>query len=95
VRVNHAVIYPLAARPLGVSHVIAITQLYASHHFQTTLELRFLVDDERRADRKGLYLLSLTLGAWRNKRRCPRPAARRCPYSLAGVRLEAIFTTCV
>lgn len=60
VRVNHVVIYPLAARPSGVSHVIAIKQLYASHYFQTTLELRFLVDDERRADRPGFYLLSLT-----------------------------------
>ena len=60
VRVNHVVIYPLAARPSGVSHVIAIKQLYASHYFQTTLELRFLVEDERRADRPGFYLLSLT-----------------------------------
>jgi signal transduction histidine kinase len=33
--------------------VIAIKQLYASHYFQTTLELRFLVDDERRADQCG------------------------------------------
>ena len=60
VRVNHVIIYPLAARPSGVSHVIAIKQLYASHYFQTTLELRFLVDDERRADRAGFYLLSIT-----------------------------------
>ena len=60
VRVNHVIIYPLAARPSGVSHVIAIKQLWASHYFQTTLELRFLVDDERRADRRGFYLLSIT-----------------------------------
>ena len=60
VRVNHVIIYPLAGRPSGVSHVIAIKQLYASHYFQTTLELRFLVDDERRADRAGFYLLSIT-----------------------------------
>jgi hypothetical protein len=60
VRVNHVVIYPLAARPSGVSHVIAIKQLYASHYFHTTLELRFLVDDVRRADRRGFYLLSIT-----------------------------------
>lgn len=59
-RVNHVIIYPLAARPSGVSHVIAIKQLYASHYFQTTLELRFLVDDERRANRPGFYLLSIT-----------------------------------
>jgi hypothetical protein len=59
-RVNHVVIYPLAARPSGVSHVIAIKQLYASHYFQTTLELRFLIDDGRRAGRPGFYLVSLT-----------------------------------
>jgi hypothetical protein len=60
VRVNHVIIHPLAARPSGVSHVIAIKQLYASHYFQTTLELRFLVDDARRADRPGFYLVSIT-----------------------------------
>ena len=60
VRLNHVIIYPLAARPSGVSHVIAIKQLYASHYFHTTLELRYLVDDERRADRPGFYLLSIT-----------------------------------
>jgi hypothetical protein len=58
-RVNHVIIYPLAARPSGVSHVIAIKQLYASHYFHTALELRFLVDDDRRADRGGFYLLSI------------------------------------
>jgi hypothetical protein len=60
VRVNHVIIYPLATRPSGVSHVIAIKQLYASHYFQTTLELRFLVRDEQRAKRPGFYLLSIT-----------------------------------
>ena len=60
VRVNHVVIYPLAARPSGISHVIAIKQLYASHYFHTTLELRFLADNDRRPDRRGFYLLSIT-----------------------------------
>jgi hypothetical protein len=60
VRVNHVIIHPLAARPSGVSHVIAIKQLYATHYFQTTLELRFLVDDERQASRPGFYLFSIT-----------------------------------
>ena len=60
VRVNHVIVYPLATRPSGVSHVIAIKQLYASHYFHTTLELRFLVDAERRADRRGFYLFSIT-----------------------------------
>jgi hypothetical protein len=60
VRVNHVIVYPLAGGPSGVSHVIAIKQLYASHYFQTTLELRFLVDDASRANRPGFYLLSIT-----------------------------------
>lgn len=59
VRVNHVIIYPLPSRPSGISHVIAIKQLYASHYFHTALELRFLADDERRTDRRGLYLLSI------------------------------------
>ena len=57
IRLAHVVIQPLPARPSGVSHVIAIKQLYASHYFDTTLELRFLVDDP---DRRGFHLLSIT-----------------------------------
>jgi hypothetical protein len=60
VRVSHVIVYPLDARPSGVSHVIAIKQLYASHYFHTTLELRFLVEDDRRADQRGFHLLSIT-----------------------------------
>jgi hypothetical protein len=59
-RVSHVMVYTLAARPSGVSHVIAIKQLYASHYFHTSLELRFLVDDERRQARDRFHLLSLT-----------------------------------
>ena len=60
VRVNHVIVYPLAGKPSGVSHVIAIKQLYASHYFHTTLELRFLVEAQRRADRRGFHLFSIT-----------------------------------
>jgi hypothetical protein len=61
VRVNHVVIYPLAASPRpGVAYAIAIKQLYASHYFHTTLELRFLVDDDRAADSRGTFLISFT-----------------------------------
>jgi hypothetical protein len=59
VRVNHVVIYSPAGEPSGVSHVIAIKQLYASHYFNTTLELRFLAE-EPLAEPRGFYLLSLT-----------------------------------
>lgn len=60
VRVNHVTIYPLdASHPSRVSHVIAIKQLYASHYFHTTLELRFLVDGDRRSSRRGVSLVSV------------------------------------
>lgn len=61
IRVNHVTIYPLAAGPpSGVAYAIAIKQLYASHYFHTTLELRFLVDDDRRSGRRGASLISIT-----------------------------------
>ena len=60
IRVNHVTIYPLAASPsAGAAYAIAIKQLYASHYFHTTLELRFLVPDNR-PGRRGFYLVSFT-----------------------------------
>ncbi len=61
IRVNHVTIYPLAARPsTGVAYAIAIKQLYASHYFHTTLELRFLVDRVAPSGRLGSALISTT-----------------------------------
>ncbi len=62
IRVNHVTIYPLGGSPppSGVRYAIAIKQLYASHYFHTTLELRFLVDDDRRAAGDGTSLISIT-----------------------------------
>ena len=61
IRVNHVTVYPLTASPpLGVAYAIAIKQLYASHYFHTTLELRFLVVDDRRYGRRGSSLISIT-----------------------------------
>jgi hypothetical protein len=61
IRVNHVTIYPLgeSPSPSGVRYAIAIKQLYASHYFHTTLELRFLIDDDRRAG-SGTSLISIT-----------------------------------
>jgi hypothetical protein len=61
VRVNHVTIYPLerdGASP--VAYAIAIKQLYASHYFHTTLELRFLVEEERRSGWWDTSLISIT-----------------------------------
>jgi hypothetical protein len=61
IRANHVTIYPLAVGlSSGVAYVIATKQLYASHYFYTTLELRFLVNDDRRSRRRGTYLISIT-----------------------------------
>lgn len=61
IRVNHVVIYPLADRETtGIAYAIATKQLYASHYFHTTLELRFLADRIDRAGRGGATLISVT-----------------------------------
>ena len=58
IRVSHVIIYPLAARPsTGVAYVIAIKQLYASHYFHSTLELRFLLERTDAAGRPGAAAL--------------------------------------
>ena len=60
IRISHVTIYPLSGGSASsVAYVIAIKQLYASHYFHTTLELRFLVDDDRGPGRRGFYLLSI------------------------------------
>ena len=61
IRVNHVTIQPLSARPSsGVAYAIAIKQLYASHYFHTTLELRFLLDRAGGSGRPGAALVSIT-----------------------------------
>ena len=60
IRVSHVTIYPLAARSAtGVAYVIAIKQLYASHYFHSTLELRFLLDRTDASGRPGAALVSI------------------------------------
>jgi len=61
VRVNHVTILPTSAgTPSSVAYTIAINQLYASHYFHTTLELRVLMNDDRRPGRRGVSLISIT-----------------------------------
>ena len=61
IRVNHVVIHPLVERSsTGIAYAIATKQLYASHYFHTTLELRFLADRIDRAGRAGSTLISVT-----------------------------------
>ena len=61
VRVNHVTIYPILDQAESdVAYVIATKQLYASHYFHTTLELRFLVEAERPDRLPGMALMSIT-----------------------------------
>ena len=63
IRVNHVTIYPLvdgSSPGGGDAYVIAIKQLYASHYFHTTLELRFVTDHQLESDRHGSTLVSIT-----------------------------------
>ena len=61
IRVNHVVIHPLAERSsTGIAYAIATKQLYASHYFHTTLELRFLADRIDRTGRAASTLISVT-----------------------------------
>jgi hypothetical protein len=58
-RVNRVVIFPVAAagaRPDGIRYAVATVQLYASHYFSATFELRTIVDDEAQPG-KACYLL--------------------------------------
>jgi len=53
-RMNHQIIAHVAGEP-GPIDVIAIKQLYASHYFQTALDLNFCVPSKS----KGFYLITL------------------------------------
>ena len=59
IRVNHVMIFPLAAESSDFAYAIAIKQLYASHYFRTALELRFLIDDGQRPGQSGTSLISV------------------------------------
>jgi hypothetical protein len=61
VRVNHVTIHRLEeSGTSNVAYVTAIKQLYASHYFYTTLELRFLIRVNRGLDSPDTRLISIT-----------------------------------
>ena len=61
IRLNHVTICPLPDRQsTGVAYAVATKQLYASHYFHTTLELRFLLDRTGPGGRDGSALISIT-----------------------------------
>jgi hypothetical protein len=57
IRVNHAIIYRTSGP--GAIHVLAIKQLYATHYFQTALDLSFCVPSSAVAGEGGFYLITV------------------------------------
>jgi hypothetical protein len=55
---NHMVIYR-GSGPSGPIGSVAIKQLYASHYFQTALDLSVCARDSSRPDDKGFYLITV------------------------------------
>ena len=57
IRVNHAIIYRTSGP--GAIHVLAIKQLYATHYFQTALDLSFCVPSSAVSGADGFYLITV------------------------------------
>lgn len=57
-RMNQMVIYR-GSGPSGPIDSVAIKQLYASHYFQTALDLSVCAKDSTRPDEKGFYLITV------------------------------------
>lgn len=57
-RINHMVIYR-GSGPSGPIDSVAIKQLYASHYFQTALDLSVCAKDSSRPDQKAFYLITV------------------------------------
>jgi hypothetical protein len=57
-RMNQMVIYR-GSGPSGPIDSVAIKQLYASHYFQTALDLSVCAADSSRRDEKGFYLITV------------------------------------
>ena len=57
-RMNHMVIYR-GSEPSGPLDSVAIKQLYASHYFQTAIDLSVCAKDSSQPDAKGFYLITV------------------------------------
>jgi hypothetical protein len=57
IRVNHAIIYRTSGP--GAIHVLAIKQLYATHYFQTALDLSFCAPSSAVSGEDGFYLITV------------------------------------
>jgi hypothetical protein len=57
IRVNHGIIYRTSGP--GPVHVLAIKQLYATHYFQTALDLSFCIPGSKGSGEDGFYLITV------------------------------------
>jgi len=57
IRVNHGGVYRLSG-PAHRIHVLAIKQLYATHYFQTAIDLSFCVEKSNASAGDGFYLMT-------------------------------------
>jgi hypothetical protein len=57
IRINHGIVYR-ASDPQHQIYVLAIKQLYATHYFQTALDLSFCIQSSR-ASSDGFYLITI------------------------------------
>ncbi len=53
-----AIVYRGAGSP-DPAYAVAVKQLYASHYFETALDLTVCVRDEEHPNRPGIYLITL------------------------------------
>jgi hypothetical protein len=58
IRVVQAIIYRDVGTA-GPAYAIAVKQLYASHYFETALDLTFCVSDPENRERPGFYLITV------------------------------------
>jgi len=78
-RMVHAIIYQ-GKSPQEPAYAVALKQLYASHYFESTLDLTVCVKDSQHPDHPGFYLITLgiaTSGPYRFEgRNCAQSCGR-------------------
>ncbi len=57
-RIVQAIVYR-GSRSTDPAYAVAVKQLYASHYFETALDLTVCVRDQENPDRGGFYLITL------------------------------------
>ncbi len=58
IRVNHGIVYRFSGQAHRI-HVLAIKQLYATHYFQTAIDLSFCVQKSNASAEDGFYLITI------------------------------------